>query len=120
MLPHGFQWNEYNQFELRGYVLITIDPATSPVTLINVMRSCLPRRLFFSTHEIAIRYSEMWACKWEKDIRLFIGNKEGAAEIERRAAEERRKNASPPTFTSEHEYRRRHGARRKIRTILSV
>lgn len=84
MLPTGFHWNKTSdRLKLREHTLIMIEPEHYPVALINIMRSCLPRRLFFSTHEIAIRYSEMWSIKWEADIRLFVGNMEGAAEIER-------------------------------------
>lgn len=83
MLPTGFHWNKTSdRLKLREHTLIMIEPDQYPVALINIMRSCLPRRLFFSTHEIAIRYSEMWSIKWEADIRLFVGNLEGAARLE--------------------------------------
>jgi hypothetical protein len=83
MLPAGFHWNKTSdRLRLRDHTLIMIEPEHYPVPLINIMRSCLPRRLFFSTHEIAIRYSEMWSIKWEADIRLFVGNLEGAAKLE--------------------------------------
>lgn len=112
MLPHGFHWNDaHDRLQLRDCTLICIDPGYSPISLINTMRSRIPRALFFSTHEIAIRYSETWVAKWESNIRLHVGNIERIAAIEsiRAAASGRvipvwtRTEASPPM----------HGERRK-------
>lgn len=112
MLPDQFHWNPgFERLKLREHTLILIEPGPLPVPLINIMRSCLPRRLFFSTHAIAIRYAETWARKWEAEIRLHVGNLEGAAMIERRAllAPEAR---PPPAWTSADDYRRRRGQRK--------
>lgn len=111
MLPDQFHWNPgFERLKLREHTLILIEPGPSPVPLLNIMRSCLPRRLFFSTHAIAIRYAETWACKWEAEIRLHVGNLEGAALIERRAL--LALEARPPAWTSADEYRRRRGQRK--------
>ena len=121
MLPDGFQWNcDRTRLDLRGYGLIQIDPHSMPVPLLNVMRECLPHRLFFTTHETAIRYAEVWCGKWEADIRLFVGNKLGAAELAWRQVAEGPKNASPPTWTSTDETRRRRGGTRKVGTESSA
>lgn len=75
MPADDFQWNDdRTRYGLRDYTLIIIEPEVAPVALINIMRTCLPRQLFFSTHAHAIRYSEAWARKWEQEIRLHVGN----------------------------------------------
>ncbi len=113
MLPADFHWNENRDtLVLRGIALMRINLEHWPVQVQNIMRGGGHGLRFFSTHDIAMRYAEMWACKWEPDIRRFVGNTIGAAEMERRLAEERRKNATPPTWTSSDEYRRRHGGHR--------
>ena len=80
MLPDDFQWNESrDRLRLGDFTLIILEPQHYPVPLINIMRSCLPRRLFFSTHQIAINYSEMWVNKWEDEIRVHVRDAQSAA-----------------------------------------
>ena len=113
MLPVDFHWNENrDSLVLRDISFIRINPEHWPVQVQNLMRGGGQGMRFFSTHDIAVRYSERWACKWEPDVRLFVANTIGAAEVERRLAEERRKNATSPMCASSDEYRRRQGGHR--------
>ena len=113
MLPADFHWNENRDtLVLRGISLIRINPEHWPVQVQNIMRGGGQGMRFFSTHEFAVRYVEMWVCKWEADVRLFVANTIGAAGVERRLAEARRKDATPPTWTSSDEYGRRRGGHR--------
>lgn len=114
MLPVQFHWrHDRTRLQLRDYTLIIIDPRVDPVSLINIMRSCMPRRLFFSTCEHAVRYAETWVVKWETDIRLHVGNVQGAAAMET----SRRATSTPQqaTWTSQDETRRRRGGNRNCK-----
>ena len=83
MLPDQFHWHDdQSRLKLRDHTLILIDAAARPVALVNIMRSCMPRRLFFASRAHAVRYAECWAAKWERDIRLHVGNSEWTAEPE--------------------------------------
>lgn len=85
---------------MHGIALIRIDLEHWPLPVHNIMRGGVEGMLFFSTHDIAVRHAESWACKREADIRRFVGNTLGARAIEQRRAEEGRKIAAPPTSTS--------------------
>ena len=117
MLPDRFQWHDQDtRLKLGSYTLIIIDPETSPIALINIMRSCVPRRLFFVSHEVAIRYSETWCRKWEADIRLFVRNVESAAAASYRRSPDDAP-ISAPKWTSADESRRRRGGKRKVAVL---
>lgn len=111
MPAEDFQWNDdRTRFTLWDYTLIIIDPEVSPVALINIMRSCMPRQLFFSTHDHAIRYSDAWARKWEQDIRLHVRRIQCAAAAG--ATTRAPLAASASSWTTVKEYRRRQGGDR--------
>lgn len=113
MLPPDYRWEELGGG--RALYLDGVVPhpyrcaewGTIPggVMLHWGVRDCRPNQRHFSSEQVATKFAEAWALKWDSDIRSIVANKGqsyGVAPITEQVSRE----------AASRDYKRRHGRRK--------